>query len=407
MQVRLSGDSSQSRLQGRRPEDRLSMRGTIKIGSVYGIPIGLSPSWFLTLAFVLLILGLRVYPFAPALRDESPTLQWALACVSSLLFFLSIITHELAHAFVARAFGIQVKGIRLFAFGGVAQIATDPTTPRQELVMALAGPLTSLVLGVVFLLLAFLAGGSDEPLGVLWLWLGIMNLGLGVFNLLPGFPMDGGRVLRALFWVMTKDYFRATRWSARGGQAAAYLLLALALLSVLERGTLPVQIDRVSSLWLLFLALFLNNAARQSWSQVRIIEILRGFRVADVMRTELATVDRSMTLQEIAALREQSQSPLCFFVVDGEERVIGLVTDRELRAVRKARWPTVTAGEAMRPAEQIPVAPPNEDAATALQRMEFEDLTQMPVVDDGRLLGVVGREAFMRLLVRERSSLRS
>jgi Zn-dependent protease/predicted transcriptional regulator len=384
------------------------MTGMIRIGSLFGIPIGLSPTWFLTLALVLLFLGVQVYPSAFPLASWS--LHWALAYVSSLIFFASIVAHELAHALVARAHGIAVKEIRLFAFGGVAQIANDPRSPRQELLMAVAGPLTSLGLGGLFLGLAGVTMASSRPVGMLWEFLGYMNILLSVFNLFPAFPMDGGRVVRALLWMVTRNYYRATRWASRGGQFAAYVLIAFGAITLVSRDQLPgvgpgspLYIGPVGSIWLVFLGLFLNGAARQSWAQVRIVEALRNFRVSDVMSMELPTIDQRTRLRVIDDGLSSRREPFCLFVTGDDEQVIGVLTSREVARVPPQQRATVTAADAMAPVEEVSVTSPDQDAATALQRIEVDDVTHMPVVDDGRLIGVVARDAFMRLLVRPQS----
>jgi Zn-dependent protease/CBS domain-containing protein len=369
------------------------LRSSVKLGSIFGVPIGLNYSWFLTFGFVVLILAVRVYP--DIFPDSGARLYWPMAVISGVLFFASILTHEMAHSLIARAYGIPVKGITLFIFGGVSQITKEATRPLAEFIMAFAGPATSVLLAGMFGLLWWLAGaGEGEPLPVVLEWLWLMNLFLGAFNLAPGFPMDGGRILRSALWGLTGNYRQATRWASRVGQLMAYTLMAVGFAGVIR---LIPWMDPVSGLWLIVLGMFLEGAARQSWRQVRTLEFLKTVRARDIMTTDFPTIEGSASIAEVLAASPVALRAGCVFVVE-DQQVVGLIQAGALRILSRDRWQTTPASELMTPTARVRVVGPEEDAASILQTMEAEDLSALPVVEDGRLLGLVSRESLARLL---------
>ncbi len=373
------------------------MRTSIPLVKVLGIPISLNYSWFLTFGFVTLLLSLQVYP--AWLPDAGAPVHWLLGIISGLLFFASILLHELAHSLVAKAYGIQVKGITLFILGGVAHITKEAKRPLAEFAMAVAGPATSVSLAALFLLIWWLVGfSSDEPITAMLGWLCLMNLVVALFNSLPGFPMDGGRVLRSILWGITGDYRRATFIASWCGRGVAYLLIGAGIAAVI--GVLP-WLSPFGGLWFVFVGFYLEGVARQSWQQIKVLEFLRGYKAADVMSREYVAVSSQVTLGQVA--REHlSDIQNVFLFVTENERVVGLLSYEQLRAVPRARWETVTVGEAMTPSSQATVVGPEVDVAAILQNMEGETLRHMPVVEGGRLVGLVSRDALMRLLVAHR-----
>ena len=373
------------------------MRTSVKLGSIFGIPIGLNFSWFLTFGFIILILAVRVYP--DIFPDSSTWIYWLMAVVSGVLFFASILTHEMAHSLIAKAYGIPVKGITLFIFGGVSQITREAARPLAEFIMAFAGPATSVLLAGVFGLLWWLTGAAeDQPLAVVLQWLFLMNLILGAFNMAPGFPMDGGRILRSVLWGVTGNYRESTHWATRVGQLMAYTLMALGFAGIMR--LIPL-LDPVGSLWLIVLGMFLEGAARQSWRQVRLLEFLRTFPARDVMTTELPTSEAGASVAEALAANAGALSSGGLFVLE-DARVVGLVQAPALAGLRRDRGLTPPASELMTPTSSVRVVGPEEDAASILQTLEAEDLSCLPVVEGGRLLGVVSREGLARLLAGHR-----
>jgi Zn-dependent protease/CBS domain-containing protein len=375
----------------------VNVRSSIPLVRVFGIPIRLDPSWFVTFGFVIILLGLWVYP--EWLPDSGATARWLLAVVSGLLFFASLLLHELAHSLVARAYGIPVKSITLFIFGGVAQITKEAERPFAEFVMAFAGPATSVLLSGLFLLLWWAVGSSSEqPVPVMIEWLMVMNLGVAVFNLAPGFPLDGGRVLRSVLWGATGDFRRATFLATWSGRLIAYLLILAGVVAIVGH---LAWLTPLSGLWFVFLGFFLESAARRSWQQLKVLEFLRSQKAGDVMSRSFSTVPGWLTLEDLARGHAGSLPGMCLLVTENE-RVTGLLNHEQLLAVPRARWASVTAGGAMKPSSEVRVVDPETDLATVLQTMEGENIRHTPVVEDGRLVGLLSRDAIVRLLVAQR-----
>lgn len=376
----------------------MNVQGSIRLGSIAGIPLLVNPTWFLTFGFITFILGFEVYP--DMLKDNSRWVHWSLAVISGLIFFASVVAHELAHSLVAKAYGIPVRGITLFVFGGVSQIMREAKRPLSEFLMAVVGPLTSLLLAVLFFALFWMVAGNDRtPAGALLGLMMSLNLGLGLFNLAPGFPMDGGRVLRSALWAITGSYRTATRWASYAGRAMAYGLMGVGGVAAL--GLLPdkIRIDPFTGIWFLLIGLFLENAARQSWQQAQALESLRQHRAADLMITDLPTVPADLPLARLAEVT--AGRAFCVLVTGPGERVVGLLTDELLRSPRAVTARTVD--ELMLHATQAKVIAADTDAATALERMEEADFGYLPVIDDGRLVGVVSRDRLMRLLLEQQT----
>lgn len=373
------------------------MRSSIPLVRVLGIPIRLDFSWFLTFGFVIIVLAVWVYP--EWLPDVGAPAHWLLAVVSGLLFFASLLLHELAHSLVARAYGIPVKGITLFIFGGVAQITREASRPFAEFVMALAGPATSVLLAGLFLLLWWAVGfGSEKPATAMVEWLMVMNLGVALFNMAPGFPLDGGRVLRSILWGVMGDFRRATFLASWCGRFLAYLLILGGVAAVVVDVS---WLGPGAGLWFILLGFFLESAARQSWQQLKVLEFLRTQKAGDVMSRGFSAVPSWSTLEDLARGYAGSLPAMCLFVTENE-RVTGLLSYEQFRAVPRVEWGNATAGGAMKPSSQVRVVDPETDLATVLQTMEGEDIQHTPVVENGRLVGLLSRDAIVRLLVAHR-----
>ncbi len=373
------------------------MRGSFRIGAILGIPLEINPSWLITLTFFMFILGEEIYP--DALKGQPVWFYWALAAVSGIFFFSSIIVHEIAHSLVARRYQIPVRAITLFMLGGVSQISRDAKRPLAEFLMAIVGPLTSASLAGVFLGLVYTPGLRDNRTNVMWQWLFVMNVSLAVVNMAPGFPLDGGRVLRAALWGATGSYRKATRWASLVGRGLGYALIAGGLLTLI--GTIP-WLDQFSGAWFILVGLFLDNAARQSWNQLLVLDALRRHRAAEVMRTTLPAIYGTATVLETMSRYYEPRAGLCAFVVDGEERVIGMVSETETARTPKERWAVTQAGNIMRPVTAVATAAPDTDLAALLEQMDLSQQNQMPIVEDGRLIGHVGRTRILGVLMAER-----
>jgi Zn-dependent protease len=374
------------------------VNSNIRVAKLLGIPVVVNLSWILTLAFVTAMLALRFYP---DVLSESPyrdddLLHWIMGLSSGLIFFASILLHELAHSVVALRQGIPVKSITLFIFGGVSQIAGEATKPLHEFIMAIIGPLTSLLLGGIFLALWWATGFStDEPLAIVLEWLFLMNVVLAVFNMAPGFPMDGGRVLRSLLWGISGNLFRATRLATLVGRSLGYALMIIGALAFFR--LLGDFIDPWSGAWFAILGLFLESSAKQSWFQAKALDILAKHSAEDVMDSELRTAYQH---EEVRFLADRAGPRYMYFVSDDDEQVVGVLTEREVDSLPASERDVKTAADVMVDTQQVPTAIPRDNAGALLQRMEADSLWHMPVVSEGRVIGVVSKESLLRLLAR-------
>ena len=357
------------------------MRSQIKLGRIFGIEIGLHYSWFL-------IALLIVFSLFSEFHTKNP--QWgdgvilSMAVATAILFFVSLLLHELAHSIVAKSNGLPVKEITLFALGGVSQIEKNPTSARLEFWMAFVGPLTSAVIGAICLLAARAVGGvSSNPWMAMLLWLGYINLTLAAFNLIPGYPLDGGRVLRAIIWWNTGDADRSSRAAAKVGQAVALAFIALGIFRFFGGAG-------IGGLWIAFIGWFLLQAARESYAQVGLAHALEGVRVADVMTRDCPIVDGSLNLQNFVDHELLRTGRRCFAVVE-RGGLTGLVTPHEIKQIDRAKWPSMTLHDVMRPIRDVRSVTPDASLKSALELMTREDVNQLPVVSNGHLDGMLSR----------------
>ncbi|HUO25312.1 MAG TPA: site-2 protease family protein [Candidatus Aquilonibacter sp.] len=375
------------------------MKSQIKLGTVFGVELGLHYSW---LVIALLITFSLVAQFHAVNRNWSDAVVWATAIITGILFFACLFAHELSHAMVAKARGIPIHKITLFLLGGVAQIEKEASDAKTEFWMAIVGPFTSGILGVILLLLAKLAGwvpwtSPTTPGTALLVWLGYINLALGAFNMIPGFPLDGGRVLHAILWWAMDDAERSTRAAAVVGQVIAVLFIAYGILQFFGGAAL-------NGLWLAFIGWFLLQAAGATYMQAKAGSLLRGLRVKDVMSTDCYTVDPDETLQTFVHEKLLPTGRRCFLVVqDGQ--LIGLITPHEVRAVEPRAWPFTAVRAVMRAADKVHFVSPDMPAMEALEVMGREDVNQLPVTADGHIEGVVSR-AHLFQVIRSRSELK-
>ncbi len=382
--------------------------GGISLGELFGV--GVRIDWSLLIIFALILFELGAVVFPSWHRAWDLWLIWTMAFATAVLFFASVLVHELSHALVARAQGIPVRRITLFLFGGMTQLEAEPATPKAEFWMAVVGPVVSVVIG----LLASFAGaalvgeplrvaaelGDPEayaaafagagPLATLLLWLGPINLLLGIFNIIPGFPLDGGRVLRSMLWAISKDLRKATRWAALVGQVFAWTLMAIGVLNLFAGAW-------VSGLWLLLIGWFLNSAARMSYQQLLIRLALEDVPIRRIMRSSFASVAPTLSVDEFVrehALASEQQ----VFPVEREGALLGTVGVQQLRAVSKDAWPTTSVEQIMIPAGELPTLPPDASAERALAELGRSEIDQLMIREDGRLLGLVRREDLSRWL---------
>jgi Zn-dependent protease len=369
------------------------VKGSFRIGRILGIPIHLHVSWFLIA--LLITWSLAVAYFPQANPGWTATAYWVVGIVASLLFFASVLLHELGHSVLALRENVPVKSITLFIFGGVAQIGREPPTAGAEFRIAIAGPLTSLGLAVLFGGLGALLGGFEVVAAPL-AYLGSINLLLAAFNMIPGFPLDGGRVLRAALWRFGGSFQKATRWAARTGQAVAALFVLLGILQFLFGGF-------TNGLWLAFIGWYLNSAAQSSYQQVKLQEILTGVKARNAGLEACVPVPSGLRLDLLVDDYVLRDGGRCFFVTESE-RPQGLITLESVKGIARNRREGLTAGEIMTPVSALPSADADDDLWSIAQRMGQDGVSEVPVADNGHLLGLITRESLMSL-VRLRSEL--
>lgn len=385
------------------------MQSGLHLTRIAGVDIYMD--WSLIIIFLLVLLSLGAGVFPAWHPDWNPATNWLTAFFAAVLFFASVLVHELSHALVGRANGIDIRRITLFVFGGMAHLEREPHVWRAELWMAAVGPVTSLILGAIFIFLGSLIAGPVEidpnqpgealtalgPVSTLLLWLGPINIILAVFNLVPGFPLDGGRVLRAILWGLTGDLKRATRWASLMGQFFAWLLIAAGVAMILGIRVPIFGTGVVGGLWLAFIGWFLNSAALMSYRQLLVRETLEDVPVARLMRTDIVTVAPEKLLGELVDKYFVLGDQRAFPVVEGE-RFQGLICLRDVHGVPRDAWPETTVREIMRPADEVFQLSPQEDAADALFDLSRRGVAQMPVVENGRVRGLLRREDVLRWL---------
>ena len=364
-------------------------RGSFSIGSIAGIKIALHPTWLIIA--LLVTLGLAVSDLPNRFPGWPSIAYFGLGAVVSMLFFASVLAHELSHAFVARHFGVEVRDITLFIFGGAATLEGDAKTPGQEALIALAGPACSILLGAV------LIGASlviEEPhVSDISGWLGVINLSVAVFNLIPAFPMDGGRVLRAILWRLRGDQFAATRGAAVVGRLFGYLLIAAGV------GLAAADGD-FSWLWLALIGWFLSNAAGATVTQMTVQRSLAGVKVRDVMEPEPASVSPNETVADLVNERLVRGDSRSFLVRHTDGGLAGIVTLSDVRRVPREDWPNARVTDIMTRHAELAVVAPDEELEKALDLLQEREVNQLPVVeDDGRtVVGLLTRAGILRLV---------
>jgi Zn-dependent protease/CBS domain-containing protein len=385
------------------------LQGGLRLGRIRGIEV--AADWSLLIIFFLITLSLGAGVF-PAWHPEWGAAQiWLTAIAAALAFFASVFLHELSHALVGQANGIEIRRITLFMFGGVAHMENEPPSWRAELAMAIVGPLTSLALGFLFLGVGRLVTGPLEidpdnprqafaqlgPVASILSWLGPINIVLGLFNLVPGFPLDGGRVLRAALWGATGDLVSATRRASRAGQFFAWVLMTSGFMMMLGLRVPFFGVGFTSGLWIALIGWFLNNAALMSYRQLLIREWLGDVPVSRIMLTRLLRVEPGLPVRTLADdyLMHSGQRA---FPVEENGRLLGLVCLSDLPKSPREVWHSTRIEQIMTPARNLITISPEQNAGEALNLLGRYNINQLPVVDHGQTVGLVRREDILKWL---------
>ena len=363
------------------------MRHSWRIGRLLGIDIYVDSSWFVIFILFTWVLSTSYYP--SRFPEWTPFMNWTLGALTCLLLFSSVLVHELAHSLIAIQQGEQVRRITLFILGGVAQISGEPKEPLKEFSMALAGPFTSLILAVLFWLVSFGLHGVSAPFSAAAFYLAMINVALAVFNLLPGFPMDGGRILRSILWKVTGNLQKATKIASRAGQAFAFFFIFFGILQVL-RGW-------ISGFWLVFIGWFLHSAAVRGYSQVVFESVLEGMTAQDLMDRNFETVRPDLSVQELVdeyILKKRER----VFLVAEDDRLRGIVCLEDVKSLPRERWPSTSVAQAMTPEDKLESVSPHADGGRVLKSLTTKDIHQVPVMEEGRVVGIICRTDLLRTI---------
>lgn len=391
-------------------------RSGVRIGQLFGIDIRIDWSW---LVIFLLVTWNLASIFGQYHQDWGATLRWGTGIVAALLFFASVLAHELAHSLVARSQGVEVRSITLFLFGGVSNIQRDPESPGAEFLVTIVGPLTSFVVGILFILASGLSSSSLQgslqnpgqvigqlsPLTTLLVWLGPINITVGIFNLIPGFPLDGGRVLRSIIWAITGNLRRATFLASMVGRGIAWLMI-LAGISMAFGARIPLLgTGLISGLWLAFIGWFLDSASQQSYRQIVVQDVLEGVPVSRMMRSDTPVASPDISVDSLVHERVMQSDEHAFPVMDGDQ-LVGIVCLDDVRSVPRSDWETTRVMDVMTPRSELVSVSVDDDASDALRKMIESDVRQLPVLREQQLAGLLRRRDVMRFLQLQSDSAR-
>jgi len=363
------------------------MKSSFKLFRVAGIDIGVHYTWIFIFAFISWSLAMGFFPTAYPGWDTLT--YWITGVIAALMLFVSVLLHELAHSLVAKRRGIPVNSITLFFFGGVSNLEEEPKKPMAEFTMAIVGPGMSLVLALIFWLFSLIPANETSPLAAMLNYLALINLILAVFNLLPGFPLDGGRVLRSIIWGATGNLVKATNIAGRIGQILGWALIGLGIYFIFF-------ISIISGLWTVFIGWFLSGAASASRREVAVRQSLSGVKVRDFVDLNTATIGPETTVAEMVAnifRRHHGRAvPVCR---DG--MLAGIVTITDVRGIPQERWATTPVAEIMT-RQPLYTAAPEDDLNTVLKLLAQHDINQVPIQQQGRCVGLLSRADIIRHL---------
>ncbi|MCX5998873.1 MAG: site-2 protease family protein [Chloroflexi bacterium] len=376
------------------------LKGGIPLGRPFGISVRLHWSWFIVFVYVTWSLAMYYFPQTYPQKDYpqwNETAYVVAGLATSSFVFLSVLAHEMAHSLVGRSVGVNIDSITLFVFGGVARMTEEPKKPGVEFRMAVAGPATSLALAGAFWAIRSVTLDVSEPVAAVASWLGWINLSLAAFNMIPAFPLDGGRVLRSIIWWRSGSLLASTRTASKIGRGTGYLFIFGGLVWMF------LGDDWFSGLWLAFIGWFLQNAAAGSYRQLAVDQMLRGHTVSEVMVRGCEAVAPDLTIERLVQDHILPSGRGCFSVVDNAQAV-GLVTMENVKAVPRQEWPTRTVGQAMTPVLELRAVKADADLSAVLRVLMVEDMSELPVVYNNAIIGTVGRDN-LQSFIKTRSEL--
>jgi len=367
------------------------LKSSIPIGRISGIEIRLHYSWFLIFGLVTWALASNYFP--SAYPSWSLMTRVIAGIITSFFFFSSVLAHELMHSLVSQRQGVPVQAITLFIFGGVSQITEEPKTPKDEFRMAIAGPLTSLIIGGVLFGVYFTWRDTNttsvQLITAITYWLGYINLVLGVFNLIPGFPLDGGRVLRSILWWRSGNLRKSTRTSSNIGRIVGFLFIFGGVWIIFTGNWL-------NGIWIALIGWFLESNAVGSYRQLLVEDMLKGHVVSELMSRDCAMISPDITINRL--VQNIMTSGRRCFPVGLDDRVLGLITLHEIKTVPHDLWNTKTVGEAMTGLEELKTVRPDDELSSVLRILTMNDINQVPVVQDHKIIGMIGRDNLLSFI---------
>ncbi len=361
----------------------------IHLFTLFGFRVGLDPSWFILGLLVSWTLAVNLFPVqSPGL---APAMYWAMGVAGAIGLFLSIVVHEFFHALQARRDGLEMRGITLFIFGGVAEMDQEPRSAGAEFRMAIAGPIASVLIGGICLgIIALVGGVLPVPLFGVLQWLGFINIVLAVFNMIPAFPLDGGRVLRSALWKWKGSIRWATRISSRFGSAFGLILILLGVLSVFGGNI-------IGGMWLFLIGLFVRFAASSSYQQLLLRRALEGEKVERFMKTDVVTVPRHTTLQQLVDDYVYRHHHKLYPVVE-DGRLLACVSTRQVKETPREQWSFRRVGDVASSCTANNTVAPGTDAMEVLSHMRRTGASRLLVAEDDRLLGMITLKDLMDFL---------
>lgn len=373
---------------------RYKMNGNIRVGNLFGIPFYINPSWFFVLGLITLTYGGELSQF-PQLTGIMP---WLLGFLAAILLFASVVAHELGHSFVAIAQGIEVKSITLFLFGGLATLGRESKTPLEAFLVAIAGPLVSLLLFGIFLIVG-LNISLNAPLAAILSLLAYINLALGLFNLIPGLPLDGGNILKAIVWQVTGNPNKGVLFASRFGQFFGWLAIVIGALSILG-------ITQFGSFWTLLIGIFLLQNAGFSAQSAKVQDFLSRYTAKDVISPNSPVVPINLTLRDFAnnyVIGKQQWSK--FLVTDSEGKLLGVVNVEDMKTIPTSQWTEVNIGQLLQTSESLKLVLSHTSLLDVVKILEGENLSQVTVVEEnGTVLGLIEKASILTFLSQKTQS---